>query len=207
MSRLFTSLWPKQRNAPCENVFICLRMTLSSSHLSSLSPDADMSAWSWGLDFQSSRLGGGRSLTLDALAVSDRHPLLQNNNNCTSSTSALRKSQWCGKTFCPSYMYFITYSEQWTITIPSKAECSHTTPHTPSIPITNWKEKAPSHTEWLQRSRNEGRGGLPARTCRTSGSPRSSPALRRAAWARTCGCPWAPDHWAHPDTPRTGSSR
>lgn len=43
---------------------------------------------------------------------------------------------------CPSYVCFITYSEQWSITIPSKAECSHTTPHTPSIPITTWKEKA-----------------------------------------------------------------
>lgn len=207
MSRLFTSLQPKQNNMHCENVCICLHMSLSESHLSSLSPDADMSAWIWGLDFQSSLLGGGRSLTLDALAIFDRLPVLQNNNNCTSSASALRKIHWCGKMFRPSYMYFITYSEQWTITIPSKGECSHTTPHTPSAPITNWKEKAPSQPECLQRLWDEGAGGLPAKTCRTSGSPRSSRYLRRAAWARPCCCPWAPDHWTHPDTPHTGSSQ
>ena len=40
-----------------------------------------------------------------------------------------------------SYMYFITYSEHCTRTIPSKAECSHTTPHTPSIPTTNWEKR------------------------------------------------------------------
>lgn len=50
-----------------------------------------MSAWIWGVVFQSSLLGGGRSLTLEALAVFDRLPVLQNNNNCISSTSALGK--------------------------------------------------------------------------------------------------------------------
>ena len=38
-----------------------------------------------------------------------------------------------------TYMYFSRYSELCTITIPSKGECSHSTPHTPSIPTTYWE--------------------------------------------------------------------
>ena len=48
---------------------------------------------------------------------------------------------------------------------------------------------------------------LPALTCRTSGLPHSSHGRRRAASAGPCLYQWAPGHWAHPDTPHTGSSR
>lgn len=47
----------------------------------------------------------------------------------------------------------------------------------------------------------------PASICRTSGSRRSSHGRHRVASAGPWWCLWAPDHRAHPDTPRINSSR
>lgn len=146
MSRLFTSLWQKKhkRHEPwCPQVRFCrcgdvLACFVCFSCLCSLSPDAANSPRIWGLHFQSSLLGGVSSLTLGVFSILDWPAALFRTTTARLYLSASAAFIVTVNLWLP-YMYFITYSEHWTRTIPSKGECSHTTPHTPSSPTTNWE--------------------------------------------------------------------
>lgn len=78
MSRLFTNLKEKAQRLwkTCNYLLICLCVSLCWSCLWSLSPDAAKSPCMCELHFQSSLLGGGSSLILDALAILEGLPVL-----------------------------------------------------------------------------------------------------------------------------------
>lgn len=52
--------------------------------------------------------------------------------------SPVKNGWWNNYIKLLTYMYFSKYSVHWTRTIPSKGECSQTTPQHPSAPIINW---------------------------------------------------------------------
>lgn len=201
MSRLFTSLWPQRKEKHILRDCVYRLTCLSSPHLSSLSPDADMSAWIWGLAFQSSLLGGGRSLTPDASAVFDRLLALRNNNNPLQ----LLHSQQNIPSILPGFHHvFRALNHHDSL---ERRMLAHDSARSVlSDHELEGEEGPPLQPGCQQRFWKGGGGSLPAWTCRTNGSPRSSGALHRAASAGPCWCPWAPGRWAHPDTPQTGIS-
>lgn len=140
MSRLFTSLRCKEDKGHQRwSNDIALDVSCVFSCLCSRSPDATSSPLMFGLHFQSSRLGGGSSLAPAATAMAGL-PVLCGLRSKTKKPLPvwLKENSLFAENVCwISYMCFITCSEHWTRTIPSKGECSHTTPHTPSIPTTN----------------------------------------------------------------------
>lgn len=117
--------------------------------LCSLSAEEARSLWISGVHFQRSLRGAGSSLTLAALTSFDGLPVLMTHGNMISLCISFVKSYLdfskqmpasITNTFCTSisYMYLSRYSVHCTRTIPSNAECSHTTPQQPSAPTTNW---------------------------------------------------------------------
>lgn len=117
--------------------------------LCSLSAEEARSLWISGVHFQRSLRGAGSSLTLAALTSFDGLPLLMTHGNIISVCIFICKvllgfskhtPASITNTFCTSvtYMYLSRYSVHCTRTIPSNAECSHTTPQQPSAPTTNW---------------------------------------------------------------------
>ncbi len=113
-----------------------------------------------------------------------------------------------------AYMYVSRYSVHCTSTIPSKGECSHTTPQHPSAPITNWNHYSSFILEFIflviwsmQFESILLVFFLPAWACHTSDCSHFCPPPLRGAsvklgWYQSVQC-----QTARPNTPDTYSAQ